>query len=48
MAEAQFPLLSQSLDGEKQYTDLSIPTFDELQDIYGRKWQKKKKNFKHK
>lgn len=45
MAEAQFPLLSQSLDGEKQYTDLSIPTFDELQDIYGRKWQKEKEKF---
>ena len=45
MAEAQFPLLSQSLDGEKEYTDLSIPTFDELQDIYGRKWQKEKEKF---
>ena len=45
MSEAQFPLLSQTLDGEKQYTDLSIPTFDELQDIYGRKWQKEKEKF---
>ena len=45
MTDSQFPLLSQTLDGEKEYTDLNIPTFDELQDIYGRKWQKEKEKF---
>ena len=45
MSDSQFPLLSQTIDGEKEYTDLNIPTFDELQDIYGKKWQKEKFNF---
>ena len=48
MADSKFPLLSQTLEGEKEYSDLSIPTFDELKDIYGRKWQKEKRSFKHK
>lgn len=45
MSEAQMPLLSQTLDGDKSYEKESIPSFAELKELYGIKWQKEKDNF---
>ena len=45
MSEAQMPLLSQTLDGDKSYEQETIPSFADLKELYGIKWQKEKDNF---
>ena len=39
------PLLNQTQDGDKSYEQQSIPTFDELKGLYGKRWAREKEKF---
>ena len=45
MADAQMPLLSQTENGESQYSQMAIPSFDDLKEQYGKKWSQEKIKF---
>jgi len=45
MADAQMPLLSSTNDGDRSYEQVSIPTFDELKEQYGKRWAREKEKF---
>ncbi len=43
--EASFPLIHTSDDGDNSYNGMSIPTFSDLKETYGKKWEQEKLKF---